>query len=333
MGLSFVAIDFETANSSRASACSLGMTKVIDGVITDSRYELFRPPKGHDSFDPRNIAIHGISKKDVASKSEFGELWPELSNFIGDLPIVAHNASFDVSVLRAALSSSNHKWPELDYACTYVFSKNQFDLPRHRLPDVALAAGVEWDNAQHHDALFDSRVCAEIVISLATKNNVTELVDLLDSMNLDMGELFIDGWSTCRSRNVSRYSHHARSEKAPTIAQIDVNPEADPSHPFFGQVVVFTGAISIPRPEAWRLVAEVGAMPKDGLSKKTNFLVLGEQDLSKLKAGETKSSKHREAEDLKNKGSQIEIIDERDFFSLLEPQEWRVEKLIESKYE
>jgi DNA polymerase-3 subunit epsilon len=333
MGLSFVAIDFETANSSRASACSLGMTKVVDGVITDSRYELFRPPQGYDSFDPRNIAIHGISQKDLEGKPEFGALWPELSNFIGSLPIIAHNASFDVSVLRATLSASNLNWPQLEYACTYVFSKNQFDLPRHRLPDVALAAGVKWDSARHHDALFDSRVCAEIVMSIAIKKNVNDLLDLLDSMNLDMGELFVDGWSTCRSRNVSRYSHHSRGEKAPTIGEIEVNLEADPSHPFYGQVVVFTGAISIPRPEAWCLVAEVGAIPKDGLSKKTNFLVLGEQDLSKLKAGETKSSKHREAEELKEKGSQIEIIDERDFFAILEPQEWRVEKLIQSKYE
>ena len=333
MGLSFVAIDFETANASRASACSLGMTKVVDGVITDARYELFSPPRGYDSFDPRNIAIHGITQKDVVGKPEFGALWPKLFRFIGGLPIIAHNASFDLSVLRATLSASNLDWPPLDYACTYVFSKNQFDLPRHRLPDVALAAGVKWDNAQHHDALFDSRVCAEIVISLAGKKNVSELQDLLDSMNLEMGELFVDGWSTCRSKNVSRYSHQSSGERALTVGQVKLNPEADPSHPFFGQVVVFTGAISIPRPEAWRLVAEVGAIPKDGLSKKTNFLVLGEQDLSKLKAGETKSSKHREAEELKEKGSHIEIIDERDFFALLEPQEWRVEKLIQSNYE
>jgi DNA polymerase-3 subunit epsilon len=333
LGLSFVAIDFETANSSRASACSLGMTKVIDGAITDSKYELFIPPRGYESFDPRNIAIHGITEKDVSNKPEFGALWPEFLKFIGNLPIVAHNASFDISVLRAALSASNLEWPDLNYACTYVFSKNLFDLPRHRLPDVAHAAGVKWDGTKHHDALFDSRICAEIVLSLAKDKNITELDELLNSLNLNMGELFIDGWSTCRSRSVSQYSHHSRGEKAPSIGQIQVNSDADPSHPFFGQVVVFTGAIAIPRPEAWRLVAEVGAIPKDGLSKKTNFLVLGEQDLSKLKTGETKSNKQKEAEDLKEKGSHIEIIDERDFFALLEPQEWRVEKLIQSKYE
>jgi len=333
MALSFVALDFETANSSRASACSLGMTKVIDGKIIESKYESFRPPEGFDLFEARNIAIHGIHPKDVANKKRFIELWPDFLSFIDGLPVVAHNASFDMSVLRAALTASNHLWPELEYACTYVASKNLFDISRHRLPDVARAAKVDWDAGQHHDALFDSRICAEIVLALAIKQNSATLQQLLKSLNLEIGELFEDGWYTCRSKNYSTKSHHSSGEKAQSIREIAVNVGADPSHPLFGQVVVFTGTISIPRPEAWKLVADVGAIPKDGLTKKTNYLVLGEQDLSKLKPGETKSSKQREAEALKESGSDIEIIDERDFFALLEPQEWRVEKLIQSNYE
>jgi DNA polymerase-3 subunit epsilon len=333
MGLSFVSLDFETANSSRASACSLGMTKVIDGKIVDSKYELFRPPENCDYFESRNIVIHGIHPQDVANKKRFIELWPEFDTFIAGLPVVAHNASFDISVLRATLSASNQLWPRLAYACTYVASKNLFDIARHRLPDVARALNVNWDEKQHHDALFDSRICAEIVLALAKKQSSSSLQELLKSLNLEIGELFEDGWYACRSKNHSTRSHHSSGERVHSPREITVNAEADPSHPLFGQVVVFTGAISIPRPEAWKLVAEVGAIPKDGLTKKTNYLVLGEQDLSKLKVGETKSSKHREAEALKNSGSQIEIIDERDFFSLLEPQEWRVEKLIQSKYE
>jgi len=333
VGVSFVAFDFETANSSRASACSLGMTKVLDGKIVDYMYEIFRPPEGFDSFEGRNIAIHGIRPEDVKGKKRFIEVWPEFHAFINELPVVAHNASFDISVLRAALSASDFLWPELEYACTYVVSKNLFNMARHKLPDVARAANVNWNDAEHHNALFDSRICAEIIIALAARSESDTLHDFLDSLNLDVGQLFEDGWYTCRSKNISKKSHHSPGEKSPSLREISINNEADPSHPLFGQVVVFTGAISIPRPEAWKLVAEVGAIPKDGLTKKTNYLVLGEQDLSKLKAGETKSGKQREAEALKASGSDIEIIDERDFFALLEPQEWRVDKLIQSKYE
>jgi len=333
MGISFVALDFETANSNRASACSLGMTKVVDGKITDSKYEVFKPPAGFDSFDMRNIAIHGIRSKDVLEKKRFIQLWPEFYSFIDGLPVIAHNASFDISVLRAALSASEYSWPEIEYGCSYVISKSQFNMARHTLSDVAKAANVIWDEDQHHNALFDSRICAEIVLSLAAKHQSSSLKGFMNSLGLEIGRLFEDGWYTCRSSKVSKKSHHSQNEKPPSVRDIAVNHEADPSHPFFGRVVVFTGAISIPRPEAWELVAKVGAIPKEGLSKKTNYLVLGEQDLSKLKAGERKSTKQKEAEALRNSGFEIEIIDERDFFSLLEPQEWRVDKLIQSNYE
>jgi DNA polymerase-3 subunit epsilon len=203
----------------------------------------------------------------------------------------------------------------------------------HKLPDVAHAANVSWNDAEHHNALFDSRICAEIILSLAGKVGSETLHDFLQSLNLEMGQLFEEGWYTCRARNIAQKSHNSPGVKSPLLREISINDEADPSHPLFGQVVVFTGAISIPRPEAWKLVGAVGAIPKDGLTKKTNYLVLGEQDLSKLKAGETKSGKQREAETLKASGSDIEIIDERDFFALLEPQEWRVDKLMQSKYE
>ncbi len=333
MSLSFVAFDFETANSSRASACSLGMTKVLDGKIVDSMYEIFRPPEGFDGFEGRNIAIHGIRPEDVKGKKRFIEVWPKFQAFFKGLPVVAHNASFDISVLRAALSASDFSWPELEYACTRVLSKNLFNMASHKLPDVAHAANVNWNDAEHHNALFDSRICAEIILSLAGKSGSETLHDFVQSLNLEMGQLFEDGWYTCRSRNIVQKSNYSSGGKSPSLREISINDEADPSHPLFGQVVVFTGAISIPRPEAWKLVAAVGAIPKDGLTKKTNYLVLGEQDLSKLKAGETKSGKQREAEALKASGSDIEIIDERDFFALLEPQEWRVDKLMQSKYE
>ena len=328
-----MAIDFETANSGRASACSIGLTKVKDGKIVDSKYELFQPPVGFDHFEMRNVAIHGINAKDVKSKKRFIEYWPDIYSFTEGLPLVAHNASFDISVLRATLSASDEAWPELKYACTYVISKNLFDMARHRLPDVAIASGVDWDEKQHHDALFDSRVCAEVVLALSVSRGSSSLDTLMESLDLSFGTLHADGWRSSRSKKAISKSHHTKGEKTPFLRSIGINDDADPAHPFFGKVVVFTGSISIPRSEAWQLVANVGAIPKDGLTKKTNYLVLGEQDLSKLKPGESKSGKQREAEVLKAAGSDIEIIDERDFFSLLEPEEWRVDRLIESKYE
>ena len=234
---SFVAIDFETANSSRASACSLGMTKVLDGKITEQKYELFLPPKGFDFFEPRNVSIHGITPEKVNEKPRFGEIWSEFESFIGDLPVVAHNASFDMSVLRASLLESDLNWPELDYACTWVMSRSLFDLTSHSLLYVAQKANVKWDQVKHHDALYDSEICAQIVISMSQMKQEQTLKGLLKSLNLQMGMLFSEGWYTCRSTKVQTGSHHSPNEKRWSTNQIEVNQEANPDHPFFGKTI------------------------------------------------------------------------------------------------
>ena len=66
MSVSFTAIDFETANRRLASACALGVVRVRDGRVVDTRYSLIRPPAGHDGFERGNVRIHGIQPADVA---------------------------------------------------------------------------------------------------------------------------------------------------------------------------------------------------------------------------------------------------------------------------
>jgi DNA polymerase-3 subunit epsilon len=321
MALSFVACDFETANSNRASACSLGMTKVVNGVVSSKMYELFQPPEGFDYFDSRNIGIHGITQTQVAGKPRFGEIWPEFLDFLEGLPLVAHNASFDLSVLRASLSASDLPWPNLNYACTMVMSRNIFKIASHSLLYVAQSAGVIWDEEKHHDALYDSEICAEILLSMARQTEKDSLFELLESLNLQSGELYPDGWETCRSsRRVPYFNHHSIENRHST-KDILVNADADPNHPLYGKTVVFTGKLySMPRPDAWSLVASLGGIPKDSMSKSTNLLVLGEQDPFKLSPGQTQSAKFREAEKMRSAGIDIEVINETDFLSFIEPE-------------
>lgn len=321
MPLSFVAIDFETANSGRASACSLGMTKVLDGVVVATKYELFRPPAGFDHFDERNISIHGITPMDVNKKSRFADVWPAFEEFIGALPVVAHNASFDLSVLRATLAASEINWPDLEYACTMVMSRSIFKITSHSLLFVAQSAGVEWESGKHHDALYDSQICANIVLAIAKLQNTNSILDLLKSLDLSIGKLFPSGWDACRSSKKASFSHHSLNEDRHSTKDFEVNLNADPNHPLFGKVVVFTGKLySMPRPDAWSLVALAGGIPKDAMTKATNLLVLGEQDTFKLRPGETQSGKYRDAEKLREKGIFIEVINETDFLAYLEPQ-------------
>ena len=132
MGVDFTSIDFETANGFRGSPCSVGLSKVRGGRIVEEASWLMRPPEGHDYFDRRNTGIHGIEAWMVADKPRFGDLFPEIGAFIGADLLVAHNAAFDMGVIRSALEVSDLPAPAYDYACTVMLSRRTYSLPSHR---------------------------------------------------------------------------------------------------------------------------------------------------------------------------------------------------------
>ena len=114
MSLSFVALDFETANSFRGSPCAVGMVRVLDGEVVETRRLLMRPPSSVDGFDDFNIGLHGITPAMVKGEPRFRDRLPEIVAFVGDLPVVAHNAAFDLGVIRDACDESNVRWPTLE---------------------------------------------------------------------------------------------------------------------------------------------------------------------------------------------------------------------------
>ncbi|KMO58183.1 DNA polymerase III subunit alpha, partial [Lacticaseibacillus rhamnosus] len=96
--MDFIAMDFETANRKRASACSLALVVVQQNRVVDSFYTLINPQM---QFDPQNIRIHGITPDMVQDQPTFDRVWPHIQMFYTPGRIVtAHNAPFDVSVLR-----------------------------------------------------------------------------------------------------------------------------------------------------------------------------------------------------------------------------------------
>lgn len=322
MGISFVAFDFETANSTRSSACALGMTKVVDGKIVDQMSAKFRPPEDFDHFDYRNISIHGITEKDVADKDRFGSYWNSFADFAKGFPLVAHNASFDMSVLRASLRASNLGWPELDYVCTYVMSQKVYSLTSYSLLFVAYECGIALDKNSHHDARYDSEICAKVLLDIFDRKGCSDLPSLISSLDMEIGHLFEDSYFAFRSYGPNRNAIRSRDEKRLKVGEVKVNDEANKEHPLFGKKIVFTGALySMPRPEAWKLVAAVGAIPMDTISKSTDYLVLGEQIILNLKPGEVQSGKFRKAEKLRESGLEIQVISETDFLAILEPQQ------------
>ena len=187
MPVSFTAIDFETANGSPASACSVGLVKVADGVVVAEQSWLLRPPAGHDEFWESNIRVHGIRPSQVHDAPSWADIADEVAEFSGTDWLVAHNAGFDMGVLRATCDAHRIAVPNLTYVCSLQVARRTYHLDSYRLPVAALAAG--FDEFTHHDALDDARACAAIMVHAAKRHDADSLARLAEITRVKPGAL------------------------------------------------------------------------------------------------------------------------------------------------
>jgi DNA polymerase-3 subunit epsilon len=181
MPLNFTAIDFETANGSSASPCAVGLVKVVEGQIVDTFSTLIKPPYPNDWFSPNNINVHGITPQDVKEAPIWAEALEQMLLFIGMDDLIAHNASFDMGVLRSSAALIEAELPDLRYGCSLIMARKTYNLESYRLNQVAYAIGHE--EFEHHDALADSDACARIVIHMAGRHGVSTLDELAELTN------------------------------------------------------------------------------------------------------------------------------------------------------
>jgi len=310
--MNFTAIDFETANSSRGSACAVGVCTVQDGQITRCNQRLIRPEPLY--FSPFNVSIHGISETDVADAPAFAELWPEMLDSISG-PLVAHNASFDISVIRRSLDDAGLEYPDLDYYCTRVMAKLAWPgMPTYGLDHLAQHLGLTF---QHHNAAEDAKACAILALEACRVRGVADLWEMNEPFVFSGGRLYPGGYTPCHGRGKDPSIRKGSSRKlraadvSATVAEFDV------SHPFHGKSFVFTGAMTaLLRKDAMQAVVDHGGACHDTVRQDTDYLVLGQSGYIGYSSGH-KSSKMKKAEQMLAKGLPIEIMSEADFVSLL----------------
>ncbi len=192
--MEFTAIDFETANEKRASACAIGITLVKNGEIAEQAYHLIRPPELY--FNPINISIHGINRSDVYDKPTFSELWPSIKRYFENRLVIAHNASFDMSVLRSTLDYYSIPYPELSYGCTLIMSRKHWpDRRGYSLNVIADLLNIQF---QHHHAMDDSLVCAQIALNILKSNQVNSINELPSILGFSYGSFFPGGYKPAR---------------------------------------------------------------------------------------------------------------------------------------
>ncbi len=283
--MELVAIDIETANHRLSSICQLGVVTFVDGRAPAPWETLVNP---EDYFHPLNVSIHGINEDAVRDAPKFPDVFTRLHDMLAQRIVVSHTPFDRVAVGRAAekygLPPVACKW--LDSAKVARRAWREFAHAGYGLANVAQKLGITF---QHHVAVEDARVAGEIVLRAIAETG-TRLED----------------WLVRVGQPISLDRGRAQAPRA-----------GNPDGPLSGEVVVFTGELSIPRPEAEAIAANAGCTVAKSVTKATTLLVVGDQDIRKL-AGHKRSKKHRRAEALAAEGQRIRILAERDFRTLVD---------------
>lgn len=190
MALDYVTIDFETANTYRNSACSVGLVRFSDGRECGSVSSLIRPARMY--FIPEwTRDIHHISYDDVRGKPQFPEVWETLvMPFLAEkpgTPLVAHNAQFDMSVIAACCAYYGMPIPDIRYFDSLKVARKTWpEYECHRLTSLGECFGISYSA---HDALDDARTCGKVVALAAEKWGAQNVDALLAACGTEMQEL------------------------------------------------------------------------------------------------------------------------------------------------
>ncbi len=281
--MNFLCLDVETANESAASICQIGIARFLDDRH-HPELDIQTLVNPEDYFLDELVDIHGITAESVQGAVTFPAVYKVLADVLGNNVVLCHSPFDRVSLARAA---AKYGLPPLVTSWLDTLRVARRAWPErignggHGLNTLAQSFGISF---AHHNALEDARCC---------------------------GEVFLHA---CRESGLSLEEWLKRAYQPITSLQpLEINPDG----PLFGEVIVFTGQLCLPRREVSVRAASAGCRVDDGVTKHTTLVVVGEQDVRRLNGAEIRS-KHQKARDLIAKGKPIRILTENDFDALLQ---------------
>ena len=295
-------LDFETATGYADSACAIGVIYVDDGEVVGHAETLIRPPGNR--YDPMNIAIHGITPDRTKHAPSYAEIWRDLAPSLSGRALLAHNAGFDMGVIRQSAMSHRVALEAYEFACTIVLARKAWPgLESYRLDAVSHHLGVRLDH--HHDALADAAAASEIALLAGHHVGSFDLREICEQLEVHVGQFSTSHYHSCA---------YKRREVAVSIARLSPASEVfDEAHPLFNKTVVFTGTLeNMTRKVAAQAVIDAGGAVLSNVDRDVDYVVGGIQ----RKTSGTSSKLHKAAE-LVAHGFGLTILSEREFLELV----------------
>ena len=324
MSLNFCAIDFETASWDKASACQIGLVKVINGKITDRFSSLIKPAPNHDWFSDKAIDIHGITPDMVEYAPTWQDLFPAFRSFIDGHPLVAHNAMFDGKVLASICHAAGITPDRWNVGCTLQWSRAILDLDNYKLPTVSKALHIPLHN--HHDATADAQACANITTTLAKYVHAKDLKTLARKTGEPIKNFYPD-WEVVNQRKQAQdyelqraqriLEQGIKTEQLKTKTEELVTKLGHTIDTLDGQRVSICGDLNLSFEETKAAVIDAGGKLFTRLAKTTTVLVVGKQKLAMVKSKGSYASTVETALERIEAGEPIRIINAETFYQLL----------------
>lgn len=387
---SYTVIDVETPNRKNDSICSIACMNIVNGEIKN-KVQYFVNPEC--AFDNVNMKINGITPDQVADKPNFAKVWENIKDFFSEKIIVAHNATFDLSVIKKSLERYGIAFPKVYYFCTMELAKHfMYDDTTSKKGALTLNAICDTYNiplTNHHDSLCDVIACDEIFSRLFSEyqfeplkfvqeyscsktsvngsynvkshskpkysmqnNAISEFRQLVEDLNcegrpelediLNLINWVLDHPKIGRGKHFTKlydictdlYSERNFNDTAiiPLMSTVKIfssfyNQSEKPKEneipcikcdiSFSESVFCLTGNFkNCPKSEIKEKLETLGAICKDNVTKKTNYLIIGENGDASWKYGNY-GTKVVKAIDMQNKGHTIKIVAEKDFMPFL----------------
>jgi len=265
--MEYVTIDFETANSSLTSACSVGIVLCNKGEIVKQKYYLINPL---EHFSENNIAIHGITPDMVKDAPKFYEIWDEIYDMLNGNIVFAHAATFDISVLKALILKYNLKCPELKVGCTLKLSRIAFKETLSSFKLSVLSNYLEVDHS-HHNAISDALVCHYIIERTKRMYQVYDVNDLFEEVGLCFGYLRYEDSKLINKKNnileIVYRSCYSRISSKQKVTKVTNNLD--------GMIIAFTGKpVKMTKTEFKKKILEHGGLYSKEVSRVINTFII-----------------------------------------------------------